>query len=106
MTYKNSFLTYKNSFLTYKNSQLTYKTSFLPLYIIDLQAFKRLLNKEIYKYKKTIGGNRSFWVFYLVRLEKIKRGKSEKSRKENNEKKRENEKEKTHQGGGAVVFRG
>ena len=85
--------------MTYKNSQLTYKTSFLPLYIIDLQAFKRLLNKEIYKYKKTIGGNRSFWVFYLVRLEKIKRGKSEKSEKENNEKKRENEKEKTHQGG-------
>ena len=39
-------------------------------------------------------GNRSFWVFYLVRLEKIKRGKSEESEKENNERKRENEKRK------------
>ena len=74
--------------MTYKTSQLTYKNSFLPLYVIDYQELKHLLNKEIYKYKKTIGGNRSFWVFYLVRLEKIKRGKSEKS-----------EKEKTHQGG-------
>ena len=52
-------------------------------------------------------GNRSFWVFYLVRLEKIKRGKSEESEKENNERKRENEKRKrknTPRGAGRAVF--
>ena len=99
MTYKNSFLTYKNSFLTYKNSQLTYKTSFLPLYIIDLQAFKRLLNKEIYKYKKTIGVIVRFGYFIWLDW-KNQKGKSEKSEKENNEKKRENEKKKHTKGAG------
>ena len=52
-------------------------------------------------------GNRSFWVFYLVRLEKIKIGKSEESEKENNERKRENENRKrknTPRGAGRAVF--
>jgi hypothetical protein len=81
---------------------LTYKTSFLPLYVIDYQELKHLLNKEIYKYKKTIWRvivRFGYFIWLDWKKSKEEKVKSPKKKTTRENEKTKKEKEKTHQGG-------